>query len=236
MKLGQHFIKDQAILARMIELADIRPTDIVLEVGGGLGDLTYEISKRAEVTTVEKDQDLAQTLLDRFSGNNAVHIIHGDILQIDLPAFNKCVSNLPYLISRPFVIQLIEHGFERAVLLLQEEFAQKLAAPPGDKRYRAISAYTQASCSVHLSDRVPRSAFKPHPRVDSRIVVLDMFRPSPPHFIHFLNLMFQKRRKRLGGKRVCDFSPQELLEMFLSIKKQELNRGTEEKEGSKKWR
>jgi len=202
---------DQKVLAKIIDYAQLRPGDRVLEIGPGEGALTELLMKRCNVTAIEKDRELFLKLTDSFP---SLDIIQGDALKVNWPPFDKCVSNLPYLISKKFLLKLLQHDFELAVLVLQREFAEKLAAKPGSREYGVVSVCAQVCCNVELLDGIPRNAFKPQPKVESRIVQLKQRETLDKGFLDFVTIQFQKRNKKLGDRRVRDLSSQELLALY----------------------
>jgi len=198
-KLGQHFIFNENILWKIVEYADLSVDDVVLEVGAGLGGLTSHIAERGvRVIAIEKDYKLFNKLKYRFSKIDNVKLICGDILKIKIPYFNKIISNIPYSISRRFLIWILKKKFTLAVLLLQDEFAQKLAAKPGSKEYSWISATTQHIAKVNLADLIPKYNFHPPPEVNSRIVIIKpehMREPLKDDFEKFLLQLFSFKNK-----------------------------------------
>lgn len=173
--LGQHWLRDRSVLASIAEVASIRPTDTVLEIGPGLGTLTSELLRRANrVVAVELDEALASKLPGQFPGTN-LEVVQQDILSFDLSVLPKeyvVVANVPYYITSK-IIQLLLHADNKprtAVLLVQKEVAERLAAEPGDMSILAISA--QIFAEVSLGDVVPASFFTPPPKVDSQVVIL----------------------------------------------------------------
>lgn len=204
--LGQHWLKDRAVLAHIADAAEIRPTDTVLEIGPGLGTLTSELLRRAEkVVAVEIDDDLAAKLPGQFPGTN-LEVVHQDILGFDLtrlPADYVVVANVPYYITSK-IIQLLmtaEHKPRRVVLLIQKEVAERLAAEPGELSILAVSA--QVFAKVSLGDVVPAAMFTPPPKVDSQVVILET-RPAPflreldeRAFFRVVKAGFSAKRKKL---------------------------------------
>jgi 16S rRNA (adenine1518-N6/adenine1519-N6)-dimethyltransferase len=175
--LGQNFLIVPDIIERNVERAELSERDTVLEVGPGLGVLTDVLSKRAgKVYAIEKDSRLVKILLAEYDWPN-VEIIEGDALKVEFPEFNKIVSNLPYQISSPITFRFLECEFERAVLIYQLEFAQRMVAEPGDKNYSRLSLMVRAKTHAELVERIGRGAFWPRPKVDSAVVVLE---PKPP--------------------------------------------------------
>lgn len=175
-ELGQHWLHDRDALAAIVLDAGVQPGDTVLEIGPGLGTLTSELFRHgANVTAVEYDVDLARKLPGQFPGKNLT--VHSqDILQFDLselPAGYKVVANVPYYITSKIVEKLVRatNKPSRAVLLVQKEVAERIAAKPGEMSLLALNAqiYTRASLGVY----VPRDLFMPPPKVDSQVVVLE---------------------------------------------------------------
>ena len=176
-ELGQHWLKDRTILAEIAASVPIEPSDTVLEIGPGLGTLTSELLRRAgRVVAVEYDQDLARKLPGQFPGKNlTVH--HEDILRFDLsqmPAGYIVVANVPYYITSKIVEKLVraQNKPRTAVLLVQKEVAQRIAARPGDMSLLGLSA--QLYAQARLGIEVPREYFTPPPKVDSQVVILTM--------------------------------------------------------------
>ncbi|AMQ17773.1 16S rRNA (adenine(1518)-N(6)/adenine(1519)-N(6))-dimethyltransferase RsmA [Thermococcus peptonophilus] len=199
--LGQNFLIVPDIVERNIERAEVSEKDIVLEIGPGLGVLTDPLSKRAgKVYAIEKDRRIVEILRKEYNWPN-VEIIGGDALKVVWPEFNKMVSNLPYQISSPVTFKLLNREFERAVLIFQLEFAERMVAKPGDKNYSRLSLMVRAKARAELVERIGRGAFWPRPKVDSAVVVLE---PKPPEERIDLNenlvkALFQHRRSTVSA-------------------------------------
>jgi len=148
MKLGQHFFMDRAAISRMASYADLGPQDRVLEIGPGSGNLTEVLASRAgHVFAVEIDPDLAAQLSGRFSN---VQVIMGDALKVQLPHYNKIVSNLPYQISSKITYRLLSQPFETAVLMYQWEFAERMAARVGSEEYGRLAMVVGFFCQIEI--------------------------------------------------------------------------------------
>lgn len=224
--LGQHWLKDRLILEAIADSADIAVGDTVLEIGPGLGTLTSVLLSRAkQVVAVEFDAELARKLPGQFPGKQlTVH--NADILSYDLtqlPAGYKVVANVPYYITSK-IVQLLMTNTNRpsiAVLLVQKEVAERLAARAGDMSILAISA--QVFAEVSLGELVPREYFTPPPKVDSQVVVLRT-RPTPlvtleqeKDFFRVVKAGFSAKRKKLrsslsGGLGIEKSDAEKLLE------------------------
>jgi 16S rRNA (adenine1518-N6/adenine1519-N6)-dimethyltransferase len=204
--LGQHWLRDRDVLAHIADCAELTDQDAVLEIGPGLGTLTSELLRRSQkVIAVEFDEELARKLPGQFPGKN-LEVVQSDILSFDLsglPAGYKVVANVPYYITSKIVQLLMtaENKPSVAVLLVQKEVAQRLAAPAGDMSILAVSA--QLFAEVTLGDVVPAEMFTPPPKVDSQVVVLttraDSFLQEVPekYFFRVVKAGFSAKRKKL---------------------------------------
>ncbi len=196
-KKGQHFLVDSGIIERIVCYAELVPDDIVLEIGPGTGSLTEAIAGSAgHVFALEVDPALAAGLHGRFEN---VEVIKGDALKEDLPEYNKIVSNLPYQISSRVTYRLLARPFDLAVLMYQREFALRMVAKPGSQEYGRLALTVGYLCDAEIMERVPGSAFRPVPEVESAIVRL---RPKKhdidaERFIEFAERLFNFRRKKV---------------------------------------
>jgi 16S rRNA (adenine1518-N6/adenine1519-N6)-dimethyltransferase len=212
-RFGQHWLKDESILDRIIGAANLQSEDRVLEIGPGTGILTHRLLDCAPlVVAVEIDRDLWTILTKKFGSRDNFHLIQGDFLQLkpeQLPPVNKVVANIPYNITGPILEKLlgsIAHPFTPAydsiTLLVQKEVAERLVAIPSTKAYSALSVRIQYLADCQWICDVPRRAFSPPPQVDSAVIRL-LPRPfahcvSNPAFLSTLiQLGFANRRKML---------------------------------------
>ncbi|WP_455364117.1 16S rRNA (adenine(1518)-N(6)/adenine(1519)-N(6))-dimethyltransferase RsmA [[Eubacterium] cellulosolvens] len=202
-KLGQHFLQDKQIIKRMIQLAKLKKDDIVLEVGAGKGSLTTPIIKKTKRTfIVEKDKQLFKLLERMFLENPKVHFYRGDILTLRLPKYDKIVSSLPYSISSKFFLWLMRQDFQTAVLLLQKEYADKLIAPPGSKKYGRLTVLSGHAFNIKICETVTPEAFMPPPKIISSIVIVTkkhiISNFDENFFVDFVSYLFSQRRKKLN--------------------------------------
>jgi 16S rRNA (adenine1518-N6/adenine1519-N6)-dimethyltransferase len=172
----------------------------VLEVGAGLGILTWELAARSRrVVAYESDQRLAEYLRPDLPANVELRAV--DAIEDGWPPFDKMVSNVPYAISSPLLFKLLGSDFALAVLLLQREFADRLVARPRTKAYGRLTVAAARLASVELLEVVPPSAFHPQPRVDSALVSIVPARAfpvaDPALFEELLRVVFSQRRKML---------------------------------------
>merc|ERR1712243_540417 len=193
----------------MVEKAALRPSDVVLEVGPGTGNMTVKLLENVKkVVAMEIDTRLVAELQKRVLGTplqNKLQIIVGDAIKSELPFFDVCVANMPYQISSPFVFKLLLHRpfFRCAILMFQREFAQRLVASPGDKLYCRPSVNTQLLARVDHIMKVGKNNFRPPPKVESSVVRIEPKNPPPP--INFkewdglTRVAFVRKNKTLGA-------------------------------------
>jgi 16S rRNA (adenine1518-N6/adenine1519-N6)-dimethyltransferase len=218
--LGQHFLCDENVLNKIVEAADLKPQDHVLEIGAGLGTLTQSIaSKASQVIAVEIDPRLIPILEEQLADCSNVKIIEGDILKLDwaslLPGgkLAKAMGNLPYGITSPLIDKLIQHRdlFTQAILLVQLEVAEKLTAPVGTRGSSSLGVMVQAYCEVKQVMRVSRNVFFPRPEVDAALLQLislqtPRFQAPEELFLSVVHAAFGMRRKTI--LRALALSPQ----------------------------
>ena len=223
--LGQHWLKDPEILADIAEAAELTGDDVVLEIGPGLGTLTSRLLARANsVTAVEFDADLARKLPGQFPGKKLT-VVNQDILQFDLnqlPKNYKVVANVPYYITSKIVEKLMtaENKPSIAVLLVQKEVAERIAAEAGNMSILSVSV--QIFAEAELDIEVPRQFFTPPPKVDSQVVILrtrnnPLITPEDQRdFFRIVKAGFSAKRKKLrsslsGGLGIDKSVAEELL-------------------------
>jgi 16S rRNA (adenine1518-N6/adenine1519-N6)-dimethyltransferase len=214
-RLGQHFLKDPRIIQEIVTRARFEEDSEVLEVGPGLGALTFPLAGRVRrVIGVERDSRLVEKLQKHLSLEQIsnVTLIPCDILKLDFaqivgPGEKQIhvIGNLPYNISSPFVEMLISHRshVKKAVLTFQLELARRLAAAPGSKAYGALSILIQYYARITPLLEISREAFYPKPEVASMVLELDFTRPYPrraqneENFRKVVKASFAHRRKTI---------------------------------------
>ncbi|HJU74501.1 MAG TPA: 16S rRNA (adenine(1518)-N(6)/adenine(1519)-N(6))-dimethyltransferase RsmA [Gemmatimonadaceae bacterium] len=209
-RLGQHFLNDRRILARIVETLDPQPNETVVEIGPGKGALTSLLAPRSSrLIAIELDRDLAGVLRAEFAGLRHVEIVEADALDVDLATLSggepwSVIGNVPYYITTPILFHALAFPRPRTlVLLVQREVGERLAASPGSSDYGALSVTAQAVAQVTRHGRVPAGAFQPPPSVDSVIVRLTPLQQPlilPAEEAEFKSLVqaaFSFRRKQM---------------------------------------
>ncbi|KZV70574.1 rRNA adenine dimethylase [Peniophora sp. CONT] len=204
-RFGQHILKNPAIAQDIVDKANLRPTDKVLEVGPGTGNLTVRILEKAKhCTAVEMDPRMAAELTKRVQGKpeqRRLEIIIGDFVKATLPYFDVCISNTPYQISSPLIFRLLSHRplFRVAILMFQREFALRLTAQPGSSLWSRLSANVQLYAKVDHVMNVGKNNFRPPPDVESSVVRIVPLDPPPPvrfeEFDGLTRILFTRRNK-----------------------------------------
>lgn len=200
-KIAQHFTVDPALIETLVNLADLKKEDTVLEIGAGTGFLTKELLKKCKVIAVELDERLCLLLSKELPKEN-LSLIEGDFLEAELPSFNKVVSLPPYCRSAEIMFRLLRHDFEFGVIVFQKEFAEKLVSWPGLKEYCALSVLVQYFFEAKIVQVVPSKAFFPQPKDESAIVMLKRHKEirtvkDTALFELFVKTVFRFRNKNL---------------------------------------
>lgn len=213
--LGQNFLINPSVCPRMAEECGAAPGVGVLEVGPGIGVLTVELAKRAEkVVSVELDKRLLPVLEETLAPYNNVKVVNDDILKVDLqkllreefPGMKVVVcSNLPYYITSPVIMRLLEERLPIAGLtvMVQKEAAQRLCAQPGKRECGAVSVAVQYYAEPRVLFQVSRGSFLPPPNVDSSVIRLDVRPeaaidiPNEKKFFALVKAAFGQRRKTI---------------------------------------
>ena len=185
-RFGQHWLKDQMVLDRIVAAADLQSSDRVLEVGPGRGALTELLlaSPAAAVHAVELDRDLVDGLRDRFGGDPRFSLCQGDVLELPLQLEDgvaaKVVANIPYNITGPLLDRLVgrldrpvDPPYQRLVLLVQKEVAERIRARPGHSSFSALSVRMQLMARCTTVCPVPPRCFQPPPKVQSEVIQID---------------------------------------------------------------
>lgn len=210
--LGQNFLIDQNIRDKIISSLDLKPTDTILEIGSGKGELTGLIGRKAGmVFALEIDSRLEKVLTESLSANKNIRVINQDILKLDLAGFIeenrikgkiKVFGNIPYYISSPIIERLL--GFRQYLseifITVQKEFSARVAASPGNKDYGSFSCFVQYYCRPKVLFHISRNCFKPSPKVDSSFLRLEI-REAPAVAVKDENLFFKIVRTAFNQRR-----------------------------------
>jgi 16S rRNA (adenine1518-N6/adenine1519-N6)-dimethyltransferase len=201
--LGQNFLIDKNILEKIVDSANIKPKDIILEVGPGLGVLTQELAKKAKkVIAVEKDETMIEILKETLKDFKNVEVINEDILTIEsqIPKKYKLVANIPYYLTSPLIRKFLEtkNPPEEIILMLQKEVAQRICAKPPDMNLLAVSV--QFYAEPKIVSYVSKNCFWPAPKIDSAIIKITpqkKHKVSPDLFFEVVKAGFSHPRKQL---------------------------------------
>lgn len=201
---GQHFLVDHGVIERQVKYAKIKKGERVLEIGPGLGFLTEELIKAgAHVIGIESDGTFCEYLRGKFG--DSLELIEGDATKVDLPEFDKVVSNLPYQISSEITFRILEtKKVGLAILMYQKEFAQRMVAGEISALYGRLSVMAAYRADCEILEIVNRRSFWPQPKVDSAIVLMKSrpprFQPKDEKlFVDVVRILFSHRRKKISN-------------------------------------
>ena len=196
-RFGQCFLDDESVAEQIAETIELDGKN-VLEIGAGTGILTAFLAARAKkVTALEVDARLIPELRQSVLEFDNVEIVRADALYSEFSGYDAVFGNLPYNISAPLLLKIIESNSPFAVLMVQKEFAQRLVAKPDSREYSRLSVLAQNNASVSIISFVPASCFSPSPRVDSAIVLLEKKRASQVNKLDaaLINSLFQHKNQ-----------------------------------------
>lgn len=209
-RLGQHFLVDRRAMDKVIQVADLDPEDVVLEIGPGRGEMTLVLAKKSRrVIAVEIDDRLVATLIEKTALLGNVDVIHGDALRLDLEEICrsvgrrlKIVANLPYQISTPLLVRFLalRQLFSSMVLMLQKEVALRVVARPRTKDYGSLSVFVQLYTTPTIEMVLPSDCFFPRPKVDSALVRFSVHE-TPKVEIHNETVFRRVVRASFGHRR-----------------------------------
>lgn len=244
---GQNFLIDSNILDNISLSAGVTKEDCVLEVGPGIGSLTQVLAENArEVVAVEIDSTLIPILRQTLKEYNNVEILNQDILKTDIDAIIKeknegkpikVVANLPYYITTPIIMDLLEkeRNIDTITVMVQKEVAERMQAGPKEKEYGALSIAVQYYCDAHLDMIVQPSCFMPRPKVASAVITLKVLSERKVKtkdetlFFHLVKCAFGQRRKTLlnslNNQGKLNLSKEELTSIITSLGWDERIRG-----------
>ena len=212
-KYGQNFLIDSHVIDKIISVADLDKNSRVLEIGPGIGTLTQYLAEAAgEVVAVEIDDKLIPILSKTLAEYDNVRVIHGDILKQDTEQIFggkpfKIVANLPYYITTPIIMSLLESGVpaQSITVMIQKEVAERMQSAPGSKNYGALSLAVQYYAEPYLAANVPPNCFMPRPNVGSAVINLKRLETppvsvkDPSQMFKLIRGAFNQRRKTLAN-------------------------------------
>lgn len=236
-KLGQNFLYQAHWQRKVVDAVHSQSSDVLVEVGGGPGDITALLGEAAgDLTVIEYDPALAAHLTQRFSGKENVYVVHADVLTVDFPtlareAWTRFASrrgegipapakirlfgNLPYYITSPILLHLFASArvFTDAVIMVQREVAERILAQPGHSEFGLLAATTQLYARPRKLFHLPPSAFRPAPRVESTLLALQFLPRAEDlgvqanEFSDFLRVAFAQKRKTLANSLQTRYPP-----------------------------
>ena len=202
--LGQNFLIDDCVIEKIIESSNIEKEDLIIEIGPGLGVLTERLLKKSNnVVVIELDKKMIEILQNRFCLNRNLEIINDDVLKVDLEKLIKnkkeqtninkvkIVANLPYYISTPIIMKLLENRLEisEIIVMVQKEVAQRLGAETGKREAGAITYAVEYYAQATPIIDVPKESFIPSPKVESQVIKLEV-RQNPKIEVEDEKLLF----------------------------------------------
>ena len=214
-KFGQNFLIDRSVLSGIVEAGNVGPEDFVVEIGPGIGTMTQYLAESAgQVLAVEIDDKLIPVLQETLGSYENASVLHQDVLTVDFAEIAevknqgrplKFVANLPYYITTPILMQLIQNQvpFTSITVMVQKEVAERMQAQPGSKDYGALSVAVQYYTDPQLDFIVGKGSFIPQPNVDSAVITLrpkeEPLHPQvkPEHMFTVVRAVFNQRRKTL---------------------------------------
>ena len=214
-KYGQNFLIDEHVLNKIIAAAELTEDDYVIEIGPGIGTMTERMAPECRhVTAIEIDKELIPILSETLSGFDNVDIINEDVLKVDLNKLIaerndnkpvKVVANLPYYITTPIIMSLLENKIpiDTITVMVQKEVADRMMVGPGTKDYGALSLAVQYYAKPYIVANVPMNCFIPRPNVASAVIRLTCHKEPPVTvkdeklMFNLIRASFNKRRKTL---------------------------------------
>ena len=248
-KFGQNFLIDENVLSSIVEVAGIGPEDCVLEIGPGMGALTGHLLDVArKVIAVEVDKMLIPILEGTVGKDEKLILINDDILKVDIDGLIekendgkpiKVVANLPYYITTPIIMELLERGFKISsiTVMIQKEVAERMTEGPGSKSYGALSLAVAFYSKAQTVLNVSKNCFYPRPDVDSAVIRLDVYHPEerpvncsdPELMFRIIKAAFGQRRKTLvnalGNTADLKISKEQIIAALNEMEKGESIRG-----------
>lgn len=171
-RLSQSFVVDRLLVRTIVENVQPKPSDVIVEIGAGLGTLTFELAKHgSKVKAVEIDPALARVLKDRFSAFQNVEVVQADFTKMDLKG-NVYTGNIPYHVSTPVIFRILEQNYEKTVITVQKEVAERIVSKPGTREYGRLTVSVKTRAEPHVLGFFPSSSFYPRPKVAHAVLYI----------------------------------------------------------------
>lgn len=231
-RFGQNFLINQDVIDDIVRLSNVSEDDVVIEIGPGIGSLTKAlIDKAKKVIAIELDEDMVSVLSNRFCSDK-LEVLHGDVLKIDLNSIIalydkvKVVANLPYYITSPIVMMLLEGRFniESITVMVQKEVAERFCAEHGSRSYGAITVGVKFFSVPSIIIDVPKDNFLPVPEVDSCVVKFNVLKNPLVNvldekvFFRVVRCAFNQRRKTINNSLASgEFSKECVLKVLSKL-------------------
>lgn len=211
-RYGQNFLTDTHVIDKIMDAADLTKDDHVIEIGPGIGSMTQYLCERAgHVSAIEIDRELIPILNETLKEFDNISIINDDVLKVDLERLikergmkgkTKVVANLPYYITTPIIMGLLENHVpvDSIIVMVQKEVADRMQSGPGSKDYGALSLAVSYYCEPHIVANVPPNCFIPRPKVGSAVICLDLY-DDPPVKVRDEGFMFRLIRAAFNQRR-----------------------------------
>lgn len=229
--LGQNFLIDDGVIRDIVEGANIKENDVVIEIGPGSGALTKELLSIAkEVIAIELDSELIPILKEELKEFDNLTLVNEDVLKIELGEIVKgkenlkLVANLPYYATTPIIAKILKQGinFKSLTVMIQKEVGERMSAKPKAKEYGSLSLLVQYYCDINIIRKVSPSSFMPRPKVDSVIIKLDKLQKPRVNvkneelFFKIIRTAFNMRRKTMWNviKSLSDSDKEKLEGIF----------------------
>ena len=243
-KYGQNFLVDPFVLSKIINGSEIEESELVIEIGPGIGGLTQALSEKAKkVIAIEIDKTFADILKETLSDCDNVSVMCQDVLEVSFleivneAGFKKAriCANLPYYITTPIIMKALESGvISSMTVMVQKEVGERFKAKPGTRAYGSLTVAASYYCDVNVLANVPQNCFIPRPAVDSIVLKIDILdKPrvavkNPEFLFHIIKAAFATRRKTLLNCLFQDEMIQEAMQTKDNIKKWMNESGIEE--------
>lgn len=231
-RLGQNFLVSEEVISTIISKSNLSKEDLVIEIGPGLGNLTkYLLEACGKVVCIELDTKMIGILKERFYGYNNLEIINADILKVNLNEIIgnnreykrvKIVANLPYYITTPIIMKLLENKYDidTITIMIQKEVAQRIVAQPGGKDYGVLTLSVKYYADSQIIADVPNTNFIPVPSVDSAVVLLDLYKEKK-YEVEDEKILFSIIKGGFSQRRKLFFNAVESYLKFYQVTKEE---------------